>query len=123
MLFSPSTGFWAALFYSLSPNIWGQSDYYFQPFIMSSFVYAGYYYFVLSLLKKRFVLLLFSIGLISLAVAVHNSAFGIVPVFLSVSFLLLVQQGMRVKYILGSLFAFWTLLFSYFLPTWISVYR
>lgn len=114
-LFGQNTALIATLLYSISYIVLKQSLYMWQPYLMSFFVNLSYLTLLLFYLRRKFWLLLISIFLFLYSGSLHNPAYGVLPSFAVLSFLILKKQGSPFKnYLFSAFFALGILILFYF---------
>ena len=113
ILFNQKTAFISILLYSFNWEVLHQSDYIWQPNLMLPLMGLSCYLLVLSFLKKDYPKLLWSIFLLVLAFAIHNSAFPWVPAFLFLIVLVINKWKFSFKEKIGifSVFIFSSIIF------------
>ncbi len=81
LLFAQNVGILATIMFGFSAEGFKQASYPLMPHLMQPFLLAACLLLILSLQKKKPVLLFISIGMGVLAGALHNSAFSVMPLF------------------------------------------
>lgn len=79
-------------FFSFNPEVIKQSDFIWQPYLMYPIAYFALLVFIMGYFRKNYKLFLVSFVLISIAIAIHNSAFPWLPLFLIISFYFLKKE-------------------------------
>lgn len=103
-------------FFSFNPEIIKQSDFIWQPYLMHPVAYFALLIFIIAYFKKNYILLLASYVLISIAVAIHNSAFPWLPLFLILSFYFLKKEEKSLAHYIAIVFTLFSSLFLLYLP-------
>lgn len=115
--FNTPTALIALILFSFNPEIIKQADYIWQPYLMMPVALFSVYLFVEGYFKKNYKLIFLSVATITLAFAIHNSAFPWIVALLILSFLILRINHKSFKYFLAlSCLTLGTMMFLY-LPT------
>ena len=118
-LFSPSTAIIAVLFLVSSYTLSQQAVNFFQPNIMIPFISLICLLLFQSYTNRSFLLLLLTSVVFAFATALHNSAFGFLPLFLISSLCIMskkLKKPTSIWYYLGFLITFLTSLLVLYLP-------
>jgi len=110
--FSPGTALIVSLLFVSSAVSFFQSFTMWHPHMMQPFLYLSYFLLLLSYLKRKYHFLLLSGTLLVFAGTLHQAAFGVLPVFLIVAFLILRKWGRPISHYVLTVA---TVIFSFFL--------
>jgi len=99
-VFSKSTAFIASFLFNFQNNLIEQSQFVWQPAIMQPFNILAYFLAILSYEKKSFKLLVGSIIAFNIALSIHYSLIGILPLYFFIIFLIVYRVFKYKKYYL-----------------------
>lgn len=98
-VFGKTSALVAIILLGVNPEAIKQSDYIWQPHLMMLMTFLSLYCLLKAYLNKNYLLLFFSSFTISLAFAIHHSAFPWLAVILAVSFFILIKNHQYLKFV------------------------
>ncbi len=103
-------------FFSFNPEVIKQSDFIWQPYLMNPVAYFALLIYLTGYFRKKYILVLASFVLLAVAVAIHNSAFPWLSLFLIISFYFLRKEGKSLTHYIAIVFTLFSSLFLLYLP-------
>lgn len=115
-IFGFSTAVLTILFVGLSSNFILESNYTWHPWFMQPFLMASYYYLYLYLNQGKYRYAIVSIYLYVLSLAIHNSVFLLLPLYLGLIFFHSLKKKQKFSRLVRLIFVFIASVFINFFP-------